>query len=252
MSTPVVHWILYPTKKRYHAWRHGERESACGTLTVAHLKERAAADVVERLGEDQVPCGTCARIVGLGKLTGTASAAWLGFIVRHLKHKHCTAPRQDLEAVAELLVETGPPDDPAALELFEQVKVLLLTPMRIRTGTGKEYRRIVGLREALALLTPNTGKLAAVAAAFRCWRNAMGRTDPGNFRADKVIRVMLQIPEPELYLNYLKARGLEPLGVAFHENVLARAKKEPELRGLFGGSSEYWKRTADQLRIITE
>lgn len=252
MSAPVVHWLLYPGKKRWHAWLHGDQESACGTLTAAHLQERPASNVVEQLADGQLPCGTCKRLVEMGSQAGPPAAAWLGFIVRHLKRKHCTAPRQDLEAVAALLVETGPPDDPAALELFEQVKSLLLTPMRVRAGNGKEYQRLVGLRDALAQLAPRSGSLAAVAAIYRCWRNVMGRQDPGHFRPDRVIEVMLQVPEPEAYLKHMKARGLEPLGVAFHPNVLARAKKEPALRGLFGGSTDYMKHTADQLNVVTD
>lgn len=252
MIATTVHWILYPAKKRWHAWRHGERESVCGTLTASHLRERAATSVLESLDDGMLPCGTCKRIVDMGSQAGSPAAAWLGFISRHLKHKHCTAPRQDLEAVAALLVETGPPDDPHALELFEQVKALLLTPMRVRAGNGKEYMRLVGLRDALALLAPRSGSLAAVAAIFRCWRNVMGRQDPGRFRPDRVIEVMLQVPEPEAYLKHMKARGLEPLGVAFHQNVLARAKKEPALRGLFGGSTDYMKQTADQLNVVTD
>lgn len=252
MSTPAIHWVLYPPKRKFHAWRHGDRESVCGTLTVAQLRERPASNMVERLEDGQLPCGTCRRIVEMGKQAGSPAAAWLGFIVRHLKRMHCTAPRLDLEAVAALLVETGPPDDPAALELFEQVKTLLLTPMRVRAGNGKEYQRLVGLRDALAQLAPKSGSLAMVAAALRCWRNVMGRTNPGHFRPDRVIEVMLQVPEPEVYLKHMKERGLEPLGVAFHPNVLARAKKEPSLRGLFGGSSDYWKRTADQLNVVTD
>ena len=151
-----------------------------------------------------------------------------------------------------MLVETGPPDDPAALELFEQVKQLLLTPMRVRGETGKERMQLVGLRASLELLQPRSGSLQAVAAIFRTWRTIMGGRDPGHFRADKVIAVMLQVPDAETYLQHLKARGLEPLGVAFHQNVLERAKKEPTLRGLFGGSTDYWKRTQEQLKIVTD
>jgi len=250
MSPAAMHWILYPTKKRWHAWRHGEKECICGTLTVAHLREHALSGVVNELTPDMVPCGSCKRILERGS---SPASAWIGFIRRHIKHKHCAMPAQaDLDAIAELLVETGTPDDPAAVELFTQVKDLLLTPMRIRTQTGKQTNRIVGLRESLALLAPRSGSLAAVAAIFRCWRNIMGRQDPGHFRADKVIGVMLQIPEPEQYLQYLKTNGLEPLGVAFHPNVLERAKKSTELRGLFGGSTEYWKRTAGQLNIVKD
>jgi len=248
MSAAAVYWILYPAKKRWHAWRHGERESACGTLTTAHLKEQDAREIVTQLSDDQPACGTCKRIVE----SNAPTAGWLGFIKRYLKHKHCTAPLKDLEAVAALLVEAGPPDDPVALELFEQVKVLLLTPIRIRTETGREFRKIVGLRDALALLQPRSGSLAAVAAIFRCWRNVMGRQDPGHFKIGQVIEGMLQVPEPEAYLQYCKTKGLEPLGVAFHPNVLARARKEPALRGLFGGSGEYWKDTAEQLHIVRD
>ena len=250
MSSAVLHWVLYPTKRKWHAWRTGEKECICGTLTVAHLKEHALSGVVNELSDEQVPCGSCRRILERGN---SPASAWIGFIRRHIKHQHCAMPAQDdLDAVAELLIETGPPDDPAAVELFEQIKTLLLTPMRFKTETGRERRRIVGLKESLALLAPRSGSLAAVAAIFRCWRTVMGRQDPGHFRADRVIEGMLQVPEPEAYLQYCKTNGLEPLGVAFHPNVLARAKREPALRGMFGGSGEYWKSTAGQLNIVTD
>jgi len=183
-----------------------------------------------------------------------AMSAWLGYIERHLKRVRATTRREDLLTIAALLAEIGPPDAPAACDVFEQIKVLLLTP--VESPWARRHRKqpiaLPSLQAALALLPPRTGRLAVVAAAMRCWRNVMGRQDPGNFKPDKVIEVMLQIPEPEAYLQHLKTKGFELLGVAFHPNVLARAKQEPALRGLFGGSTDYWNRTADQLNVVTD
>lgn len=182
------------------------------------------------------------------------TGAWLGYLERHLTRVNATADRDDLLTIAALLAEIGSPDDRAACDVCEQVKALLLTPMESPWGRRHRKRPIViqSLQAALALLPPRSGKLAAVAASMRCWRSVMGRTDMGHFRPDKVIEVMLQVPEPEAYLQHLKTKGFESLGVAFHPNVLARAKKEPALRGLFGGGTDYWNRTQDQLNIITD
>ncbi len=182
------------------------------------------------------------------------TGAWLGYLGRHLTRVRATASRDDLMTIAALLAEIGSPDDQRACEVCEQIQALLLTPME--SPWARKHRKqpiaLPSLAAALALLQPRSGSLAAVATIFRCWRNVMGRQELGNFRADKVIGVMLQIPEPEQYLQYLKTNGLEPLGVAFHPNVLERAKRSMELRGLFKGSGEYWNRTAEQLNIVKD
>jgi len=182
------------------------------------------------------------------------TGAWLGYLERHLKRVNATAERDELLAISALLAEVGSPSDQAACDVFEQIKVLFLTPME--SPWARRHRKqpiaLPSLRDALALLQPRSGSLAVVAAIFRCWRNVMGRQDPGHFKIGQVIEGMLQVPQPETYLQYCKTKGLEPLGVAFHPNVLARARKEPALRGLFGGSGEYWKDTAEQLKIVTD
>jgi hypothetical protein len=70
-----------------------------------------------------------------------------------------------------------------------------------------------------------------------------------------VLDVMLQVPDAEAYVRHLAGRGFTALGAMFHPNVLARAKKDPALRGAFaayGTGAAYWERTKDQLHVITD
>lgn len=256
----MLHWILRNGK--WHAWPKGGRRSMCGRINVEHLRETPAEKIVTTLPSDAIVCTTC------GKKTHLAPApvsgqdaiigAWLGHLRRHLTRVHLKVSEANLQLLAERLAEVGPPDTKEAQDVFEQVRILLLTPhfSRVQSARGRTttVRTLPHLKEALSKLPPTTKALARVAATLRMWRNITQR-DPSadRFRADRVIEVMLQLPPgAEAYIQHLHAREFSHLSSMFHPNTLERSKKDTALRGLFAGSTEYWNQSEDQLNIVTD
>jgi hypothetical protein len=253
---------MQTARGRWHAWFPRARASACGRVNVEDLRAAPARRIADTLPPEAQAdaCATCLKLARNGRngaaLPPGGAGAWLGYVRAHLRRVHATAGEADLRAVAEAMAEVGPPDDPAARDAFAQVRTLLLTPVVTRTrdkaGRARRVAVIHGLHAALALLPPRSGRLAAVVAAMRCWRAITKRADPGHFKPAQVLDVMLQVPDAEAYVRHLAGRGFEALGVVFHPNVLARAKVDPALRGMFGTGGAYWARTKDQLVIVKE
>lgn len=159
-------------------------------------------------------------------------------------------------ALAERLATVGGPGDPAAVAVYEQIRVLLLTPRRHKRRNGHTILKLVHIKEALAVLPPDPIQLAHVAETMKLWRSITGRTpDRGeSFKPDTVITTMLAISNPEPYIRQLHARGFSSLAGMFHPNTLARAKgKDTTLRGVFDKqNTAYWKQLEGQLNIVGE
>lgn len=252
----MLHWVL---TRRWHAWPRGGRRSLCGTVTVEHLRDHPASSIVQAPPADGDFCQSCRKKAGvLAESVGTGPIAeWSGHLRRHLTRVRARAADATIQELSELLAEVGSPDSQEAREVFDQVRVLLLTPMRrtARAANGRTltFVTLPYLKDTIAKLPPRVGALAKIATALRCWRTITHR-DPtaDRFRPDRVVEVMLQLPTPEPYIQHLVSRGLPHLAAMFHPNTLERAKKETALRGLFAGTNDYWNETASQLNIVTE
>ena len=258
MSNKSLRW-LESAQHKWHAWPIGGRKSLCSTLTVEDLRTSPALRISEAPAADGVLCSTCRRKAGVvtPSTVSGITAAWLGLLRRHLLRIHVRVAEATLIELAARLAEVGNPGEQAAREVFSQVQVLMLNPLRSpsgrhsRTGRALTVVTIPYLKEAIAKLPPKTGALTQVAATLRLWRhltNRDPRTDRG--RPDRIVEVMLQLPtQPESYIRHLMNRGLPNLSAMFHPNTLARAKKETALRGLFAGSNDYWTKTKNQLHV---
>lgn len=246
----VIHWVLNGTGK-WHAWPNGGRRTYCGRLTMEHLRLHSATQISADIPTGKL-CTSCVKKSGV--LIEPTTAAWVEVLRHYLRRSRIKVDNNSIEQLAALLAEEGSPDEVAAREVFEEVQQLLLKP----TWSGNHRHlsatySLPHLKEALTKLPLNTGALTRVATTVRAWRTITNRKlNTENFRSERVIEIMLQIPSPEPYIRHLNARGLPHLAAMFHPNTLERAKKEPTLRGLFAGSNTYWDNTASQLNIISD
>lgn len=240
----------------------------CGRVNIEHLRESPAIKIagapVDEEGAGFIEiCGTCARKTNFdyqppAPAVGDATqAAWMGHLRRHLTRVHVRVADATVQELASRLAEVGAPESEEAREVFDQIRVLLLTPTfkRVKGPKGRTttLTTLPHLKETLKKLPPRRGILIQIAAALRTWRLITHR-DPtaDRFRSDRVIETMLQIPSPEAYIKHLNSRGLPHLAAMFHPNTLARAKNEASLRGLFAGSNEYWDNSTAQLNIVRD
>lgn len=260
-------WILARTG-RWHAWPHGARRSICGTLTADNLRVTPAVRIQSTLPPptDDPLCGTCRSKLGIpvgrDATTPTDSRviAWLEVVGKHLariqgRHggRSLTIDRRTKRVLAERLALIGAPDNPEAIAVYDQIRLLLLSPKMHRRRNGHTILKLAYIKEALTKLPPRVDAIQHVAESVKLWRRITGRDLSANerFRPDTVIETTLAIPMPEPYIRHLHTKGISALAAIFHPNTLERFKKDPALRGIFGGdfggSSEYWARTAEQL-----
>lgn len=261
MGTVKYLWLDSGTGK-WHAWPKGARHTLCGRVNVEHLRTHPAAAITALAPAPEASvCAVCGKKSGhvaqVVAVPDGVTRAWIGFLKRYLLRAHITLADDTVRLLAERLADVGSPDDQDARDVFDQVRSVLLRPMRIsskrRDGRAVTLHTIPHLKEALNALPPKTGALQKVATAMRCWR-AITRRDPSGekFSVQRVVETMLQVPSVEQYITHLNGEGLPNLAAMFHPNTLARAKRDTALRGLFAGSPEYWSQTEGQLNIITD
>lgn len=249
-----TNWIL-TANGTWHAWKVGESATACGRIDAAHLRRSPAQLITRDVPIDQKTCAACIRRTkAIPFTTDAVTSAWIQTVRRHLEKVHAKLPDKTVLILAERLAEVGPPTNPEAGEIFEQVKQIFLRPMRttmkLFNGSNRTLSTFPHLKEALALLPTNTQAIRRVASAVRCWSSFGLITPSTRFRLDHVIQAILDIPSIEPYVQHQRSRGLLEFALIFHPNTLARARKDTALRGLFSGSTEYWQATTDQLNIV--
>lgn len=200
-------------------------------------------------------CQNCRGAVNLPPpaVVDGAVAAWTGYVRAHLRREGLRLAERDVLALAAHLAEVGPPTDAPARAVWEQVRVVLLTPLVKRGTDGRSVRTLAGVRAALAKLPPNGGAMTRVAAAMQCWRRVAGRTAAlGRYRPDRVVETMLQVPDPEPYVQQLNAQGVHQLARVWHPDTLARARRDPKLHGVFAGTGDYWDQIGGQLDVARD
>ncbi len=230
------------------------------------MRKYPAKSIAMVLPEGAVTCGTCRRKLGLvqgvpngatvGETQATAhTGAWLGLLRRHLTRVRARVAEGTLRELAERLSAVGGTGDAEAVAVYEQVRMLLLTP-RVHTTRGRTVMKITRLKETLEALPPDAEALSHVASTMALWRRVTGRemTRSERFRPDTVVRAMLAVPTPEPYIKHLHDKGLSALALMFHPNTLEARRGDAALRGVFGGGGEYFEDTLDQLdaQIVME
>jgi hypothetical protein len=237
-------WARLPWEP-WHAWPIGGKESLCGALSKGTV--RVFQDVLE--ASQSLPaqdvCAPCQN-----------QLQWLGLISRHLLAVRAKLAEDGRRALAARLAEIGSPEDVAAREVWVEMQQFLLAPWRCsrHNGNGRSYTTttLPCVDMALAIVAPGTQGLLRLAGALRTFRTVTGVTSYGRYHADQVVQAVLEIPDIEAYVRHLKGRGLDSLAAVFHPNTLARARREPALRGVFAGTGAYWEATKDQLNIVEE
>lgn len=233
--------------------------SHCGRVLRQQLAEKPVKQIADSPADEGNLCASCVRKTGYVRASIGADpihAAWIGFINRYLKHSHIKIDDTAVELLAAKLRDVGPPELRAALDLFDGVKVLLLRPTRdvkaYDSGKTRSSNTLPQLRKAvLAMKEP--GDLQKVIGVLRTWEQVTGRNPfLERFNSERVVTVMLQVPDAAAYIKHLSDRGLPTLASIFHPNTFDRAKRDTALRGLFAGSSQYWEQTSGQLNIVTD
>jgi hypothetical protein len=254
-------WVQTQTKK-WHAWATGGERTLCGKLSRIDLQMKAARAIAALLPEGAVVCHLCRRAVPevalvvdpkTKHLEDPVAAAWLPILNAHFARYGLRVALPTKHTLATRLATLGSPGDPQADALYNHLRALLLTP-RPRRGGRLSLGR---LKEALDALPPDPQALNHIAAAVKAWCRITGREmERGGerFKTDTVITTMLAVPDPEAYIRHLHSQGLTALAQMFHPSTLDNHRTDAALRGVFGGSNEYWNRTANQLaaQVVTD
>lgn len=251
----------------WHAWPKGGASTVCGRVNVQNLRNAPAKQILPQLPPGAPLCGSCTRrrTVRGGKRIvilehGSDAAAWLAFLRRHLIAKRIKIGAPNERTLAKHLASCGPPTDPKAVAVYNQIRTLLLTPRRQkakgRGGQDTVMYKIIGLKETLAALPPDATSLQHVANAMHLWRKITGRVvDPRfeRYRTETVIETMLAVPNLEAYIIHLHNQGWSSLAQMFHPSTLSRARKAPALRGaLDKKTQEYWEQVKGTLNIVED
>lgn len=253
-------WILNGNDK-WHAWPVKGRSTFCGTINLEDLRQRPAKAVAEAPDHAGKVCVSCARktnYVRVGSVDGAdpTASAWAGAIRRYLKHKHMRAGIEAVDELARRMAEVGPPEDLSASRTFALIQPLLLHPLREQrqdaVGRVRTVSSLPFLKASLALLPSDRGAVKVLADVMNTWQQ-ITRRDPytEKFRPDRVVGVMLQVPDPAQYINRLAGR-LPTLAAIFHPSTLERAKRDAALRGMFAGNTAQWVAQSGQLHILED
>lgn len=149
---------------------------------------------------------------------------------------------EELTLLCGFMAIVGLPGEEDSRRFFYAIKGLLLQQ-------GRESR----LPKVLRLLPPDRKKLLRFADVAKAYGDIVGPLSDGKIQVDRVVKVMLEIPDGRPYIQRLYNTGFYHLGAIFHPNTLERARRD--MRGLFSGSEGedgYWERTSDQLNIVDE
>lgn len=250
--TPPVFWVK--TSTAWHAWIRGASHAVCGRITSAMLQQ-GQCDVRQAVTTADTICRTCTNKLGVvippaPSAPKGVAGQWQGFIQRHLRLVGLRAQAGDVEALAALLAEQGPPAGDN--ETWQAVRDLLLAPHYVKDATGRRRATLLGLHNAVAALQA-PGALPRVTRALQAWRATTGRTvTHDRCNSGQVVQVMLLVPDVAPYVQHLKGRGLEHLAAVFHPNTFERAKRDANLRGLFASSGAYWDANQDRIRVVTD
>lgn len=250
----TTHWIKM-RGRRWHSWEHGAERSTCGRVSRDDLISRPPKQILAELPPEFLveTCTTCRRKSLNGTAENDTTAVWLGYVRLHFRRSRVRMADVHLASLARLLAEQiGAPSESDAVESWELIRESLLAPWVGGHG-GKKFRAMPGLKDALALMRTEREGLRRVVEAMTVWRRLAGlEARLGSTRPDRIVSVILQIPDPETYVRHLVGRGLTTMSAVFSPGTLDRAKKESALRGMWSGSSDYWKRTSNQLNVITD
>lgn len=245
----MTHWIRSRGSK-WHGWEEGAHWTLCGRVTVLHLHNGERLDIDDSMGTAEHHAELCVECRRKAAVPPPQSAdevarGWEHYIrtAVQLSARGRRGPRDaDVQTLATALAEGWTPGSPVGEQAWRAVQALFLLPWEVR---AKDFGA------AVAVLTTKEKALARVLLAVTTWQKVTGRAlGVDRYHAGRVVEVMLAVPDPEPYVRHLKSRGLEHLAAVFHPNTLARALKEPALRGTFAGGSAYWDDTAHQLTIV--
>jgi hypothetical protein len=265
----------------WHCWLRGSRSTRCGLMNAEHLRMRPAALIapVPEYSDGDRLCGHCRRLVGsavvgvsgvlttagagsnsLTSANDAARADWLGVLQRHFERFSARGvSTSDLTTLSVCFAELGAPVKGSDAQIaFEQLKDFLLRPTWTRKQTAgstvvRTYAYVPHLKSAVSALHSDAKALKHCSTALEAWQRITGRVVTlDRCHVDRVISVMLQVPNPELYVTHLHTRHVVHLAAVWHPNTLLRAQREPALRGLFAGSTSYWATTKDKLNMLTD
>lgn len=243
---------------RWHAWSKERQVTACGMLNAENLRLRPPRAILTgNLPQEHwaACCSHCQNSPVHSTRPDPRDDAehhaqqWVGFINLHARTQKARIARKHVDTLAVLLASFGSPQQEAAKEAWRLLRIVLLTATTVKKPT-RRVQVFRGLGRALKLIPPNSPALTQVLSATRAWTKVMGAASVGPIDSERVIKGMLEVPSPDLYLEHLRRQGFTTLSSVFSSGVLERAKKAPELRGMWNKSGDYWESTRDQLRVI--
>ena len=143
----------------------------------------------------------------------------------------------DIIRLAGLIALVGDVTDPDAARVSSALCLLFFSP-----------KRTPHWRVAIQLLRPERELLLRIAdnvQAFGKYCDA-DQLAKGKYKLDQVINCMLEVSQPDVYVQYGAGAGFVEPRTLYHPNVLKVAREQ--LRGAFGPLAEMSTRHAEQIR----
>lgn len=244
--------------KKWHAFLRNATSSLCSHSTLGDLERHPAKQISIVLPAGASLCEICKQklptdLVPHTVVLNAGMRAWLAVIGKQLVSMHARLPTKALEALAERVALIGTPTFPEAIEVYTRLKALLLNPREFSTN-GRTIHTFPKIQDALEVLPPDPQAILHVTKAIQTWQTVTGRSVIG--RGDKynpvtVITSILKVSNPEAWIRYLSGKGLTALAVIFHPDTIVNHCKDAAVRGIFGGSTDYWAATQKQLDAQT-
>lgn len=152
---------------------------------------------------------------------------WVRHIERGFEAEYMQPPRRGvLQKMAGLIAIVGQPDDDVARQTYHAF-ISVFANRKRRNKWYKTVDLIPADRQRILRITNCVKEYIQ-----QIQKNTDVELTNANFKLDKVVKVMLEIPEAAPYIDWCRDEGIYHPGAIFHKNTLKRAKNE--LQGVFG------------------
>lgn len=135
---------------------------------------------------------------------------WMRYITHTAQVKRVKVTESQAVKLAGLLSLVGVASDTTVMPVFWSYCALFVHPVRVARWNS-----------AIAVIPPDTLSIKRVAFCCSAYGEAAGHVaiDKGRFKLDEVVKVMVKVRDPGLYVKQGMLHGKRELGVLFHEGT---------------------------------
>lgn len=146
---------------------------------------------------------------------------WFRYVAMHVKQSRIRVARDVQIKFAAYMALLGPPDNFQASQAFWWIQ-----PLFFHKDRGPRWS------SALEVIPPTAEVMQRVVECCRVVAPCFKNIKNDRFQLDKVVAVMVQIPDPAFYVDRCVKAGIVNVGAIFHQNTFDHARKR--VRGALG------------------